>query len=92
MVVVEIVGVVQIAPEEVTPPLGLPVVNTLPPLEPANQRMSSPAETVAFRLTVPVPHRVPAIGLVGVAGRALTVCNPLTADVMVPQMSLVTTT
>ena len=60
MVVAEIDGVVQFAPEAVTPVLGVPVVNAEPPVEAEYQTISLPA-LVAEIATVPVPQRVPSV-------------------------------
>jgi len=61
-------GVVQLAPEAVTPVLGVPVVNAEPPVEAEYQTISLPA-LVAEIATVPVPQRepLPAVGAVGLA-------------------------
>jgi len=66
-------GVVQFAPEEVTPVLGVPVVNAEPPVEAEYQTMSLPA-LVAEIVNVPLPQRVLPVP-VGTDGNATTVMD-----------------
>ena len=73
MVVAEILGVVN----EVTP---VPPANTDPPDVAAYQSIVSPALTVAEILTVPVPHREPAVP-VGAVGTEIMVTSAVSVAV-----------
>ena len=79
MVVAVIDGVVQFAPEAVTPVLGVPVVKTEPPVEAEYQSISLPAR-VAEIATVPLPQREP-LPAVGADGLAITVATTAVREV-----------
>ena len=79
MVVAVIEGVVQFAPEAVTPVLGVPVVNGEPPVEAEYQTMSLPA-LVAEIVNVPLPQRVLPVP-VGADGMVMTVATTAVREV-----------